>query len=202
MPAPDVRLHFPATLRNRQPILDVLAHFLPPRGLVLEVGSGSGEHAMFFAAHLPKLDWRPSDPEPDHRASIAAYAAEAGLDNLLSPLDLDVTSAIWPLEQADAVLSINLLHIAPWECCEGLMAGAGRVLPPAGRLVLYGPFKRDGRHTAPSNAAFDRSLRHQDSSWGVRDLDDVAAVALRHGLALEEEAQMLANNLSLIFEKT
>ena len=129
MPVPDARLHFPATLRNRQPILEVLARFLPTRGLVLEVGSGSGEHAMFFAAHLPKLVWRPSDPEPDHRASIAAHAAEAGLDNLLPPLDLDVTSATWPLEQADAVLSINLLHIAPWECCEGLMVAPTQIRP-------------------------------------------------------------------------
>ena len=202
MSAPDARLHFPATLRNRQPILEVLSRALTAPGLVLEVGSGSGEHAVFFAAHLPKLVWRPSDPEPHHRTSIAAHAAEAKLDNLLPPLDLDVAAATWPLEKADAVVCINLLHIAPWQCCAGLMAGAGRILPPGGRLVLYGPFKRDGHHTAASNAAFDRSLRTQDSSWGVRDLDEVAAVAGRHALTLEEVAQMPANNLSLIFEKT
>ncbi len=151
----DPRIYRPYVARNRDPILDVLRRVLPGQGLVLEVASGSGEHAAYFAAHLPALTWQPSDPDPEALASIAAHRAAAGTPNLLAPLQLDVSAPRWPVERADAMICNNMIHISPWSASEGLMAGAARTLPPGGVLYLYGPYKIDGRHTAPSNAAFD-----------------------------------------------
>ena len=202
MSAPDdARLFAPAVARNREPLLAVLDRVLPRQGLVLEVASGSGEHAAYFARAMPRLRWQPSDPDPRARASIAAFCAEAGLPNLLAPLDLDAAAPRWPVEAAAAVLCVNMIHIAPWSAARGLMAGAERVLPPLGVLCLYGPYKEAGRHTAASNAAFDADLRARDQHWGVRDLEEVAALARRHGFAHEESVVMPANNLSLVFRR-
>ncbi|MFW6051324.1 MAG: DUF938 domain-containing protein [Myxococcota bacterium] len=197
----DVRRHAPATARNREPILGVLRRVLPDGGTVLEVASGTGEHACFFAAALPELEWQPSDPDPAARASIAAWAADAGLANLRHPLALDAATHPWPVGRADAVVCINMIHIAPWSACEGLMRGATRVLPDGGVLVTYGPYRIDGVHTAPSNEAFDASLRSRDPTWGVRDVADVARIADEAGLRLEERIPMPANNFSLVFRK-
>ena len=197
----DPRLDFPATARNREPILQVLRRVLPAEGTLLETGSGSGQHAVYFAAALPGLTWQPSDSEPAYLASIAAYVADAGLANLRQPLALDVTVAEWPLKACSAVASLNMIHIAPWTACQGLMAGAGRVLSCGGRLFLYGPFVRPGRPLEASNAAFDRSLRAQNPAWGLRGLDSVEAEAGRHGLTLQTLVEMPANNLSLVFER-
>ena len=201
---PPGALAAPAVARNREPILAVLQRVLPERGLVLEIASGSGEHAVYFAAALPHLTWQPTDPDPDARESIAAYRAAMALPNLLPPLALDAAASRWPVTQIDAIMaivSINMIHIAPWAAAEGLMAGAERLLPAGGVLFLYGPFREHGQHTAPSNAAFDESLRARNREWGVRDLDEVAALASRHGLALEERVAMPANNLSVVFRR-
>ena len=163
--------------------------------------SGSGEHALWFAKHLRPLIWQPSDPDPACRRSIAAHAAHAGLKTLEAPLDLDAAAAWWPIERADAVVCINMTHIAPWAATEGLAAGAARILPPQGVLYLYGPYKRGGHHTAPSNAAFDASLRGHDPDWGLRDLDDLVELAATQGLVLSEVVEMPANNLSVVFER-
>jgi len=195
----DPREYRPHVARNRDPILDVLRRVLPVNGLVLEVASGSGEHVAYFAKALPALTWQPSDPDPTALASIAAHGVAANLTNLKPPLHLDVAASQWPLDNADAVLCCNMIHIAPWAACEGLIAGAARVLPPGGILYLYGPYKISSHHTAPSNEAFDADLRRRNSQWGIRDLDDVTALAERNGLALVETAQMPANNLSVIF---
>lgn len=188
MPEPDggPALHAPAASRNRDPILAVLARVLPGEGSVLEVASGTGEHAVHFARALPRLTWQPSDPDPAMRASIAAHARAAGLPNLLAPLPLDAREPGWPLSRADAVVSINMIHIAPWSAALGLLAGAGSLLPEGGCLVLYGPFRVEGVEIAPSNAAFDASLRARDLEWGLRELGAVAAEAARHQLALSE----------------
>ena len=200
-PLPPGALSSPAVARNRDFILAVLRRALPGRGTVLEIASGSGEHAVHFAAALPQHSWQPTDPAPEACDSIAAYRAAAQLPNLLPPLALDATSPTWPVTQADAMVAINMIHIAPWAAAEGLMAGAERLLPAGGVLFLYGPFREHGRHTAPSNAVFDESLRARDREWGVRDLDEVAALARRHGLALEERVAMPANNLSVVFRR-
>jgi SAM-dependent methyltransferase len=195
------RRHAPATQRNRDPILAVLARALPRAGTVLEVASGSGEHAVYFAARLPALNWRPSDPSEAARASAAAWAADEGLTNVLAPLALDAASAAWPVDRADAVVCINMVHIAPWEACAGLMRGAARVLPPGAPLVLYGPYRVGGEHTSPSNAAFDADLRGRDPAWGVRDLEAVVAEAAANGLAHVETVAMPANNLAVVFRR-
>jgi Protein of unknown function (DUF938) len=200
-PLPPGALSSPAVARNRDFILAVLRRALPGRGTVVEIASGSGEHAVHFAAALPQLTWQPTDPDPEARGSIAAYRAAAQLPNLLPPLALDATSPTWPLTEADAMVAINMIHIAPWAAAEGLMAGAERLLSAGGILFLYGPFREHGRHTAPSNAAFDESLRARNREWGVRDLDEVAALARRHGFALEERVAMPANNLSVVFRR-
>lgn len=203
----DARLHAPATRRNRAPIAEVLAAWLPdavpPGGRVLEVASGTGEHALFFAARFPELSWLPSDPDPLHRASIAAYRQAEGPANLHAPLDLDATTTPWPLDDVvHAVICCNLIHIAPWEAAEGLVAGAARHLALGGGLFLYGPFKRGGAHTAPSNEAFDASLRARNPAWGVRDLEAVADLAAAAGFAAPRIEQMPANNLALWFART
>ncbi len=205
-PDRDARRHAPATQRNRAPILEVLRPLvapLPDGALLLEIASGSGEHAVFFAGALPGLIWQPSDPDPDARASIAAHRAAAGaaLPNLRAPLELDVARRPWPIAAADALLCVNLLHIAPWRCCEALMAGAASVLPAGGPLLLYGPFRRDGRHTAASNAAFDESLRARNPAWGIRDLEAVGETAAAEGLALEQVHALPANNLAVVLRR-
>lgn len=205
-PVRGAKQHAPATLRNREPIReilgDVLAPLLPAGGRVLEVGAGTGEHAVHFAAAFPSLTWQPTDADPASLASIAAYAADAALPNLCEPRQLDVCTLPWPAigpAPFDAVLSVNLIHIAPWSACAGLMAGAASVLRDGGLLILYGPFMLDRRHTAPSNSAFDDWLRAMDSRYGVRDAADVAAEAAVHGFALLNRVDMPANNFILVF---
>ena len=179
----------------------VLKPRLPPRGLVLEIAAGAGEHALHLAGALPGLTWQPTDPDPAARDSIAAWRAAAALPNLLAPLSLDAAQPdAWPVARADIVVCINMIHISPWAATEGLMAGAGQRLPPGGLLYLYGPFAESGE-MAPTNALFDASLKGRNPAWGVRDLGDVAALALANGLALDERIAMPANNLSLIFRK-
>ena len=198
---PDARRYAPATLRNRDAILDVLRRCLPERGLVLEVASGSGEHVVHFAAALPDLIFQPSDPDPDALASIDVWAAVSGVGNVRQALALDAAAADWPVTRADALLCINMIHIAPWAATQGLLRGAARVLPPGGLLYLYGPYKRGGQHTAPSNEAFDHDLRARDPAWGVRDLEAVAAEAGAWGFGAPEVTAMPANNLSVVFRK-
>jgi SAM-dependent methyltransferase len=198
---PDPRQYRPHVARNRDPILEVLRRILPPKGLVLEVASGSGEHAAYFAAKLPALNWQPTDPDPEALASAAAHCTAASVSNLLSPLPLDVMSEQWPVERADVVICCNMIHIAPWPACEGLVAGAARTLTSGGLLYLYGPYKIGDEHTAPSNRDFDLDLRARNPQWGIRDLSDVTALAERHGLRLVETVPMPANNLSVIFRR-
>ncbi|KVP85983.1 SAM-dependent methyltransferase [Burkholderia ubonensis] len=197
---PSMRLSSPAAERNRGPILDVLRRVLPARGDVLEIASGTGQHVVHFAAGLPGLHWRPSDPDAQARRSIA-WIAQAGLSNVDAPLAFDVRDASWPFAALDAIVCINMIHIAPWACAEALFAGASRVLRPGGVLVLYGPYRREGPHTAPSNAAFDAQLRSRDPSWGVRDLETVVALGLDRGLDCIEVVEMPANNLSVVFRR-
>ena len=191
----------PAAARNRQPILEVLCDRLPGRGLVLEVTSGTGEHALHFAAALPGLVFQPSDPDPDARASIDAWVADSSLPNLRPALALDASRPDWPVAAADAILCCNMIHISPWASAVGLVAGAGRILPPGGLLYLYGPYRRGGRHTAPSNEAFDADLKRRNPAWGVRDLEAVAALAAEAGLGDPEIVEMPANNLSVMFRR-
>lgn len=191
----------PATERNRGPIASVLRGTLPPRGLVLEIASGTGEHAVHFARLFPQLDWQPSDPDPAALRSIAAWSAESGLDNIRAPLTLDAAAEAWPIERADAMLCINMVHISPWAATLGLMRGASRLLPDGAPLVLYGPYRRRDVATAPSNEAFDASLRARDASWGLRLLEDVRDAAAAQGLSFETMVEMPANNLTLLFRK-
>ncbi len=197
----DPRRHAPATLRNRQAIAEQLKTALPAEGRVLEIASGTGEHASFFAALFPGLEWQPSEPDPALRESIAAYRDDSGLTNLAPPLALDVTRRPWAVEAADALLCVNLLHIAPWFVTEALIAGAAEVLPSGAPLLLYGPFMREGRHTADSNVAFDRGLRMENPAWGVREMEAVEDLARQHGLTLAAVTDMPANNFFLRFEK-
>jgi len=192
----------PSTARNRQPILDVLAPRLPDKARVLEVASGAGEHAMFLTAALPPVRWQPTDRDADALASIAAWQASARLPNLAPPLRLDAADlATWPAGPFDAVVCINMVHISPWAATEGLMAGAGRVLTSGGRLFFYGPFLEADVETAPSNLAFDQSLKSRDPAWGLRDLAEVTALAHANGLGFAERIAMPANNLVVMFEK-
>ncbi len=193
--------HAPATLRNRDPILAVLRRVLPREGMVLEIGSGSGEHAAWFAAALAPLRWQPSDASDADFTSIAGWAREHGASTVEPPVVLDAASDTWPVSHADAIFSANVIHIAPWIVAEGMLRGAGRVLPPSAPLVLYGPFVRDGVHTAASNAAFDAELRRRDPNWGIRDLDAVTRAADAHGLGLDEIIEMPANNLAVVFRR-
>ena len=191
-----------ATARNRAPILEVLRRVLPAKGTVLEIASGTGEHGTYFATHLPHLVWQPSDASRDALLSIEAWRAESSRANLRAPITLDACSESWSVDHVAAVVCINMIHIAPWRACEGLMRGASRVLRPGeGVLYLYGPFLRDGFPTAPSNEAFDRDLRARDPSWGVRSLETVTAEARRNALERVEIVAMPANNLSLVFHR-
>jgi SAM-dependent methyltransferase len=195
-----MRRQAPAAARNRAAILDVLRPHLPPRGLVLEVASGSGEHTAHFAQALPETTFQPSDPDPEARASIDAWSQD--LANVRPALTLDAAAESWPVDQADAIVCINMIHIAPWQAAVGLMRGAARLLPPNGTLFLYGPYVRDGVTTAPSNLAFDRDLRARNAEWGLRDLEAVAATARHHGFSAPRVVEMPANNLSLVFHAT
>ena len=204
----DARQYAPATERNREPILEVLLRVLPPSGTILEVASGTGEHAVFFAPRLSPRKWLPSDPNPQSRASIASWRRHFPFSNLYPPLDLDVSASSWPVERAlpdfntsplVAIVNINMIHISPWSASLGLMAGASRLLSPGGILYLYGPFKQGG-HTSPSNLAFDESLRARNPEWGVRNLEDVVAAASTQNLTMLETYQMPANNLSVVFQ--
>ena len=196
----DQRRFAPSAARNRGPILDVLQRHLPQRGTVLEVASGSGEHIVHFAgASGSDLVFQPSDLDTDARASIDAWVTSLGLRNVLPALPLDAASAPWPIARADAVFCINMIHIAPWAAAVGLVRGAARVLSAGGVLYLYGPYRRGGEHTASSNAAFDADLRARNAAWGVRDLEDVAALARDNGFSAPAIEAMPANNLSLVF---
>jgi SAM-dependent methyltransferase len=198
---PDPRRSAPAALRNREPILALLRRHLPARGTVLEVASGSGEHVVHFAAALPHLTFQPSDPEPAARASVDGWVAASGLANVLPALELDAAAESWPVPRADAVLCINMVHIAPWRAAEGLVQGASRLLGPEGVLFLYGPYRRGGVHTAPSNAAFDADLRAHNPDWGLRNLEQVEEIAAACGFATATVEPMPANNLSLVFRR-
>ena len=200
----DRRQYSPSTARNREPILTVLQRVLPPDARVLEIASGSGEHAVHVARAMPGLTWQTSDPDPDARASIAAWIEAERLTNVLPPRTIDVREHAWGVEGEapyDAIVAINMIHISPWEATLGLLAGAASMLRPGGVLYTYGPYMRDGRHTATSNAAFDASLKARDSSWGVRDVADIEREALLQGLTLQEIVEMPANNLSLVFAR-
>jgi SAM-dependent methyltransferase len=197
----DDRLEYPATQRNRDFILDVLRDVLPASGLVLEVASGSGEHVIHFARAFPTLTFQPSDPERPARLSIAAWVKESGLANLRPPLELDASRDNWPIAAADAILCINMIHISPWSASEGLMRGAARILRPGAPLYLYGPYRQTNVETAPSNEAFDASLKSRNSAWGLRDLDEVAELARASGFSGPHVTPMPANNLSVVFRR-
>lgn len=196
-----LKRHAPATARNAAPIAEVLAQELPASGLVLEVASGTGEHAVFLAKRFPALDWQPSDLDPDALASIDAYAAEAELANLHPGIALDAAQPRWPFAQADAVLCINMVHISPWEATIGLFAGAAAVLGEGAPLILYGPYLEDGVGTAPSNLAFDASLKARDPAWGLRDVQELDELAVGHGFRRAARHPMPANNLTLIYRR-
>jgi SAM-dependent methyltransferase len=196
-----VKCHAPAAARNRDPIASVLAQELPASGLVLEIASGTGEHAAHFAGRFPHLLWQPSDPDPTALASIDAWRAEAALGNLLPPIALDAAATHWPVDRADAIVCINMVHISPPASAEGLIAGAGRLLPEGAPLVLYGPFREDGVDLAPSNASFDRSLRAQDERWGLRRAEWIDELAGRAGLRRHRRVEMPANNLTLVYRR-
>lgn len=191
----------PAAERNREPILAVLRDVLPKAGLVLEIASGTGQHVTHFAAALPNLDWQPSDPDADARASIVAWTAHAQLANVRAPLALDVRTQPWPIDAAAAILCINMIHISAWAASEALFDNASRVLGPGGVLVLYGPYRRHGAHTAPSNEAFDLQLRSRDPAWGIRDMEAVVALAASAGFVCDLPRTMPANNFSLVCRK-
>jgi SAM-dependent methyltransferase len=192
---------WPAPERNKDPILEVLRRVLPARGTVLEVASGTGQHIVHFAGQLPGLQWMPSDPDAIHLRSIAARVAAANLTNVTEPMALDVLERPWPMERVGAVLCINMIHIAPWAAALALLQESARLLPARGVLFLYGPYRRGGRHTAPSNEAFDADLRSRNPEWGVRDLEQIELHAGQAGLALEEVVQMPANNLSVVLRR-
>ncbi|MDG2535511.1 DUF938 domain-containing protein [Sphingomonas sp. HITSZ_GF] len=192
-----MKRHAPATERNRDPIAAVLAEALPPAGRVLEIASGTGEHAAFFAERFPGLTWQPSDPDADALASIAAWTA--GMANVLPPLEIDAAGGAFPA--ADAILCVNMVHISPWQATLGLMAGAGAVLASGAPLILYGPYRREGVETAPSNEAFELWLKEKDPRFGLRYVEAVSEVAAAHGLALARLVEMPANNLMLVYRK-
>jgi SAM-dependent methyltransferase len=200
-PASGARRSAPAALRNREPIAEVLADWLPRSGLVLEIASGTGEHVAHFAERFPALDWQPSDIHPDALRSIAAVREETGLANIRAPITIDAASADWPIDRADAVLSINMVHISPWASALGLIEGAARLLVPGAPLILYGPWLSDDVATAPGNLAFDADLKRRDAEWGLRKVEDFAAAAEQCGLALRETRAMPANNMMLLLTR-
>ena len=191
----------PAALRNREPIAEVLAQWLPRRGLVLEIASGTGEHAVHFGKRFPDLDWQPSDIHADALASIAAWRKEAGLDNVRPPLAIDAASPDWPIDRADAILSINMVHISPWASAAGLIEGAARVLEAGAPLILYGPWIKGGVETARSNLEFDADLKARNPEWGLRSVEQFASEANSRRLYLEETREMPANNMMLLLRR-
>ncbi|MEZ5710748.1 MAG: DUF938 domain-containing protein [Blastomonas sp.] len=198
---PEPKRHAPATLRNRDAILDVLREELPQSGMVLELASGSGEHIVHFARALPGLEWQPSDISAEACASADAWREAEGLANVRSPLMIDSMASAWPVERADAMLCINMVHIAPWEAAIGTFAGAASILPGDAPLIFYGPYLRPDVETAPSNLAFDANLRGRDSRWGLRDLDAMDALGAEHGFARTRLVEMPANNLTLVYRR-
>lgn len=198
---PPAPLHSPAAEQNKKPILEVLDPTLPRIGLVLEIGSGTGQHVVYFAKALPELSWQPTDPNAELRASISSRISAERLSNVQAPLDLDVYHWPWPVQRADAVLCINMIHVAPWAATEALVTGAGQTIAGGGVLFLYGPYRRFGRHTAPSNAAFDADLRARNPEWGLRDIEEVTRLAEQEGFVLDQVVEMPVNNFSLIFRK-
>ena len=199
MPNHDPKRSSPSALRNREPILEMLGNVLPESGTVLEIASGSGEHVVHFAEKFPTLTWQPSDPSPEARASIQAWSQESASQNLLPPLDINTATETWPIERADAIVAINMIHISPWAATEGLFNGARKLLPIGGKLILYGPYRQQGRPFALSNAEFDTSLRSRNPEWGIRQLEEVVSVGEQCGLFFKNTVEMPANNLSVIF---
>ena len=200
-PASGARRSAPAALRNREPIAEVLGEWLPKRGLVLEIASGSGEHAVYFADRFPALDWQPTDVHHDALASIAGWRDAAQLPNVREPLALDAASPDWPVDRADAVLSINMVHISPWSSALGLLDGASRLLAPVAPLIMYGPWLKEGMPTVDSNLAFDVDLKRRDPDWGLRRVEDFAEAAAARGIQLEATRSMPANNLMLLLRR-
>ena len=204
---PNLPQYSPAAERNREPILQALIHLLPPRGLALEIASGTGQHVAHFAAGLPGWVWQPSDAQPDAFESIEGWCAQAGGGQVNPPIELNVMASPWPgsdspfIQPFDAIFCANMLHISPWATCAALMQGAARHLAHAGLLLVYGPFLEAGQPTASGNQDFDQSLRHRDPSWGIRQLDDVAQVAHHVGLRMRQRLPMPANNLLLVFDR-
>ncbi len=196
-----MKRHAPATARNSQPLAEVLARELPASGTVLEIASGSGEHAVFMARRFPALDWQPSDRDAEALASVDAWAAEARLANLRPAIALDAAAPEWPIVSADALLCVNMVHISPWDAAVGLFAGAGRVLGSGAPLVLYGPFVEPDVETAASNHAFDQSLRQRDPAWGLRSTADLDRLAAGHGMTRTARCAMPANNLVLVYRR-
>jgi SAM-dependent methyltransferase len=198
---PDARRSAPAALRNREPIAEVLRDWLPAKGLVLEVASGTGEHSALFAERFPNLDWQPSDLSPDAVASIRAWSEVAGLPNLKPPIEVDASRPDWPIRRADAVLNINMVHISPWSAALGLLDGAARLLSPRAPLILYGPWITDEWPTAPSNLAFDADLKRRNPDWGLRKVEDFVREASKRDFEFADQRQMPANNLMLLFRR-
>jgi len=192
----------PSADRNKGPLLEVLRRFLPDKGSVLEIASGTGQHVVHFARNLPGLDWQPSDPDPEYRQSINRWLEGESLPNVRAPVTLDVCEATWPVESASAIICINMIHISPWTATVSLMQGAKRVLAQGGLLFLYGPYRRDGAHTAPSNSAFDADLRARNPLWGIRDLEAVQECAVLEGFLPEQVIAMPANNFSVVLRRT
>jgi hypothetical protein len=197
----DHRQYAPATVRNRDFILDVLRVVLPTTGAILEIASGSGEHVVHFARNLPSLVFQPSDPEPDALLSVAAWMKAAEIANVRAPIVLDASRSPWPIASADGIICINMVHISPWDASVGLIRGAAAILPPGSPLYLYGPYKRKGFATAPSNEVFDRNLRDRNPIWGLRDLEAIAAIAQSAGFSIPDITEMPANNLSIVFRR-
>jgi hypothetical protein len=197
----DHRQYAPATVRNRDFILDVLRDVLPTTGVILEIASGSGEHVVHFARNLSSLVFQPSDPEPDALLSVTAWMKAAEVTNVRAPIVLDASRSLWPIASADGIICINMVHISPWDASVGLIRGAAAILPPGSPLYLYGPYKRKGFATAPSNEAFDRNLRDRNPIWGLRDLEAIAAIAQSAGFSIPDITEMPANNLSIVFRR-
>ena len=200
-PALGARRSAPAALRNREPIAEVLDEWLPSTGLVLEIASGSGEHAIYFAERFPQLEWQPTDIHPGALASIAAWREETGLSNVREPVALDAASADWPVDRADAVLSINMVHISPWKSALGLLDGAARLLASGKPLIMYGPWLKDDVATVDSNLAFDADLKRRDPEWGLRRVEDFTKAAAERGLRLDAVHAMPANNMMILFRR-
>jgi hypothetical protein len=198
----DHRQYAPATVRNRDFILDALRDVLPTTGVILEIASRSGEHVVYFARNLPSLAFQPSDPEPEALLSVAAWVKAAQVTNVRVPIVLAASQSTWPLASADGIICINMIHISPWDATVGLIRSAAAILPRGSPLYLYSPYKRKGFATAPSNQAFDQNLRDRNPTWGLRDLEAVAAIAQSTGFSVPAVTEMPANNLSIVFRRT